>query len=294
MAQVPAQQGLRRPPGRLSFGAVIAVCGALVLAGCGGGNEAERDESGDVVASGAVAAADLQVGDCVLLPEGDEYTVEELEAVPCDTAHDGEVYVRDVWAEGDYPGEEVFDEQVLERCDQQFEAFVGGPYDDTELDIQYFYPADEGSWEADRSVLCMVYHPDERVTGTLEGAFEQHRLLLEPAASSLALGDCVGAPATIEWAKVPCDTPHFEEIYSLGVLPAGAYPGEEAAMSAVDALCEAAYEPYVGVSWDESFLSFLPLPPTPEAWGAGDRAYACAIVSEPLAPRTGSVKGRAL
>ena len=144
----------------------------LGLAACSG-DDAERDDTGAVASQGAVEATALAVGDCVNDPEGAdteqgaEFT--DIQAVPCDQPHDNEIYHQFDLPDGDYPGDDAVFESAGQACEEEFEAFVGTPYDESALDIAPITPT-EGSWASgDRSVSCAIYD-EAQVTGTLKGA----------------------------------------------------------------------------------------------------------------------------
>ena len=56
-------------------------------------------------------------------------------------------------------------------CLDAFEAFVGVPYEESELEVYYYYPF-EDTWNHadDRTISCTVGTLTGRTTGTLEGS----------------------------------------------------------------------------------------------------------------------------
>lgn len=148
---------------------------ALAAAGCSSEPAASRDEAGSVRTEGAVDAFEVALGDCMDepadAPEG-TYDVESVRAVPCDQPHDSEVYSVFELPEGEFPGEEELMETGDARCLEDFETFIGVPYDDSKYDVSSLFPTRE-SWtsEDDREYVCIVIAPEgERLTGSLKGA----------------------------------------------------------------------------------------------------------------------------
>jgi Septum formation len=278
--------GNRNEGERRWLGAVTALgtAAVLILAGCGG---AERDESGEITESGDVGVTELAIGDCVLLPEGAEGDVTDLEGVPCDTPHDGEVYVVDELPDGEYPGETQVLKQVEELCVADFEEFVGGSYETTELDITYLYPSTEDQWADDRGITCVVYHPGEKVTGSLKGQAAAHTLSL----ANYTVGTCINPPEGVPTEVVPCDEPHLFEVYVVGALAEGQYPGEAAVTEEVASTCEDAFAGYIGATYEASALDYVPVPPEADAWSAGDLSYVCLVGDAEGNALTSSVKG---
>ncbi|MDH3679533.1 MAG: septum formation family protein [Acidimicrobiia bacterium] len=118
----------------------------------------ERDASGALIEPGEVEALDLRLGDCFNGPgaEGGE-TVLTVMVVPCDQLHEFEVYHAFDLADGDFPGMDVVQNLWISGCLDEFERFVGVPFDESDLDISGIFPTEE-TWNDlnDREVLCSV------------------------------------------------------------------------------------------------------------------------------------------
>lgn len=78
---------------------------------------------------------------------------------------------------------------------------------------------------------------------------------------------------------VPCTTPHDNEIFLVTDFPAGAsdpFPGEEAIDAFAEEQCLAAFDIFVGLSFDESVYGATYFQPTEETWAErGDREIVC-------------------
>ncbi|GLJ60158.1 MULTISPECIES: septum formation family protein [Microbacterium] len=167
---------IRTNPTRRVLVAGAAVALAFSLGGCSSianllnGETAARDEeTQEVTEGGTVDVFSLEVGDCTGATAEGEVT--DIEVVPCDEPHDSEVYHEFEMEDGEWPGEAAVDTAAEEGCTgEAFEAFIGLPYDQSELYVTYLTPL-EDTWSdpsvADRLIQCMAYMPGEELTGTL-------------------------------------------------------------------------------------------------------------------------------
>jgi len=174
----PPPSGGRRGRGRgLIIGLVIA--GVVVVAAIAAiaifvPEDAERDESGEIVEGGEVSVFDLSEGDCWNNVPDEGQETETVDAVPCTEPHESEVFaVFDVELGEEWPGLDAVTTEAETQCVQRFESFVGLTYDESVLNLFYFNPIEE-SWTQlnDREVVCVVLDPtapDGRTTGSLQG-----------------------------------------------------------------------------------------------------------------------------
>ena len=108
--------------------------------------------------------------------------------------------------------------------------------------------------------------------------------------SDLAIGTCLLSPYThitgddreplARLEAVPCADSHFEEVYVLGHIANGDYPGDEPLVAQVQATCVAEYPDYVGKDYASSAYSIDMFYPTEASWAADDRAFACLAYSD--------------
>ncbi len=141
-------------------------------------NDAERDESGNIVSEGQIDAFALQVGDCfddsqsILDSGSSEVEVQDVAGMPCSEPHDNEVYaVFDVSFDA-FPGDESMFDLSTAECVKRFKSFVGRSYEESIIDVFAIYPTQE-SWSQlnDREVICAVYHVNfEKLTGSKRGS----------------------------------------------------------------------------------------------------------------------------
>jgi hypothetical protein len=110
----------------------------------------------------------------------------------------------------------------------------------------------------------------------------------------LRIGDCImtgNLGKNVESVPVvPCDQAHDAQISGLELLPAGAWPGQDAVHRGAADLCRKALQNFVGISYEESVLEFHSFTPTSAAWAAGDRSVLC-DVSDPKGMTIGTLAG---
>ncbi len=152
--------------GRWGIGlAAIAVVGGLAVAGCGGGT---------VEKAGASSVFHLQTGECFHSPVGTTagrtVLVKDVSPVSCPDSHDGEVFavvIHPAATDAAYPGDDAVADFASAECLQEFPAYTGTAYDDSDLDVASVRP-DRRSWadKHDREVACVLYKKDSTLTGS--------------------------------------------------------------------------------------------------------------------------------
>ena len=107
-----------------------------------------------------VAADDLKVGDCFVIPNGT--TIQTVEKLACTESHNAEVIFVGEHDGTTYPISLTLDRFIDEKCVPAFEPYVGRSFDsDPEMTIGYFYPSRD-TWDSgDRTITCYVAQPDE-------------------------------------------------------------------------------------------------------------------------------------
>jgi Septum formation len=129
----------------------------------------------------------------------------------------------------------------------------------------------------------------------------------EADAFSLQVGDCIDYAALSEATEfdsvrtVPCADPHDAEIYAETTLTEEQFQADLALREAADTetpsvaetFCYDAFAGFVGTSYEESTLDFVPFTPTEESWEQGDDVVQC-LVTHPEGGFTGSMQNSAL
>jgi len=114
--------------------------------------------------------------------------------------------------------------------------------------------------------------------------------------ATYSLGECLanvpesGADVT-GIRSVACDSDHNGEIVGVDEHPDAAFPGVPAIEAVAERACRAAFETYVGTSYETSRLGMFYLYPSSDTWGAGDRQIACLAIAPPGELLSGSVAG---
>ncbi len=259
-------------------------------------NEAqEARESGE---RREIAPLNLKEGDCLDDPsfrslEADETTkADTVVLVPCDQEHDAEVYAT-LRVPGDsYPGDAAIARRT-DRCLDLFTKFVGVPYDASSYEALFYYPT-KTSWRllSDRWIHCIVGDPDEKVTGTLEGAGRGDRpeLGAEVGMGQLIVGDCYDRDGDKRVYR-SCEGQHDAEVFAVVALDGTSFPGDAALERRTQKRCSAAFAEYVGIPYDDSRYVYEYRTPLKETWAAGDRTSVCAIHRDDGPKLRGSVKG---
>lgn len=113
----------------------------------------------------------------------------------------------------------------------------------------------------------------------------------------MKVGDCHVDPNLSEESEeietlpaVPCSQEHDYEVFATDTLDDGTFPGDAALEDLAMDFCEAEFEPFAGVSYEESMLDYTFFAPTEGSWSeAGDREITC-VIGDVEARTTGSLK----
>ncbi|WP_340696775.1 septum formation family protein [Cellulosimicrobium funkei] len=116
---------------------------------------------------------------------------------------------------------------------------------------------------------------------------------------SVQVGDCIvsskldDADLVESVPVVPCSEPHDAEVYAETELPAGDYPGDEAVTTSAEEFCYGAFEPFVGLPYEESAHEYWYFTPRADGWTRqGDRVVQCVLDTNGT-DVTGSLQGSA-
>ena len=157
--------------GLLVLGSLGLGVAGFVLAGRTG-SDSDRPPAGSTgpsVAATRVDPLDLHRGDCLLTEDLSE-RIDDVAVVPCTQQHDAEMSGTVTLPEAPWPGEDEVDEQSDDACRPVFEAYVGIPFDDSDLDYTFITPRRE-TWESgDRLVICLVTTLDGTVSTPMAGS----------------------------------------------------------------------------------------------------------------------------
>jgi hypothetical protein len=134
-------------------------------------------------------------------------------------------------------------------------------------------------------------HADAPSTGPSAGASADGE---ETSVLDLEVGDCFTADvAVLESALVVgCEHPHVYEVFHVYDHQAAddAFPGEDALEAAAAVECEAAFEGYVGIGYQDSRWYGTTVPPSEDTWALGDREVLCLLHLQDESEVTGSAR----
>ena len=118
----------------------------------------------------------------------------------------------------------------------------------------------------------------------------------EVSAFDLEAGLCFNDPGNEEEevtsvSRVQCEQPHDNEVFAVFDYSGQGdeFPGQDALRGQADEECEARFEDYVGIPYEDSVLLATYLTPTEQTWAQGDREIVCYLY-ERDAQLTGSAK----
>ncbi|MGE3588437.1 MAG: septum formation family protein, partial [Ilumatobacteraceae bacterium] len=148
--EIKRSNGAKRGLGMARWGWILGLLGLL-------GGTALWVYVGTEVA-GTTSVNDLEVGDCVNLPDDEDETVSRLKTLDCDEEHDAEVFSVGDLGNGDdpYPGLDEINQAIRRECLPDFDRYVGTPYRQSSLEIFQLYPT-EDNWDDDQGYVCMAY-----------------------------------------------------------------------------------------------------------------------------------------
>ncbi len=128
-----------------------------------------------------------------------------------------------------------------------------------------------------------------------DGQIEQP---IEIPYTSLRVGDCFDlidpAAQNVELVRAaPCADEHVFEVFFVGDMPDGAFPGDEAVLAFANDNCLPAFEDYVGAPFEQSVWYASPVIPNEESWAEGARTVTCQLHNQEGTPVTGSARNSA-
>ncbi len=143
--------------------------------GCGlFGGDAEADD---------MSVFSVEPGQCFEAPTEPEAQVSEVQRLDCTDPHDQEAYAvvpyqalgdaaeEEATTPGDtFPGDDALTQFAQGACAEKFGSYVGISYLDSSLFFTYLLPSPRSWQDEDRSVVCFVSSPGERLTDSVKGS----------------------------------------------------------------------------------------------------------------------------
>ena len=155
--------GLLRRFGWIGVVAAIGIGGAIFAA--------QRNDAGEITQGGTLAVGDLRIGDCFDPKDINAEEADEVDARRCDEEHQFEMMAVGTMPDGSYPTDAEFENFVGSVCLPAFDEYVGMAYEESRLDVFWYFPLQDGWSSGDHVVQCAVYDPlDSKLVGSLRGA----------------------------------------------------------------------------------------------------------------------------
>ncbi|WNZ08919.1 DUF4190 domain-containing protein [Streptomyces sp. 11x1] len=171
-----------RGKGMAVAGIVLSTVGALLMTlafTTGGARDAY--EGFRSAASGAGGTFSVAKGECFDSRSGSlEGYAYDVDIVPCDGAHDAEVFASFAMPDGggDFPGDDAVTEVADDRCHPYSEAYAMDTWAlPADVDVYYFTPTRESWRYGDREITCMFGNVDPKAH--LTGSLRQDRTTLD-------------------------------------------------------------------------------------------------------------------
>lgn len=111
---------------------------------------------------------------------------------------------------------------------------------------------------------------------------------------SIVVGDCLNDASVADEEVnslpiVPCTEPHDSEVYFAFELTTPELPTQTELDTAVSENCGAAFDDFIGLSYDDSIYYISSYSPSVESWADGDREILCTVYDE-AGQTTGSLE----
>ncbi|MEU3658233.1 DUF4190 domain-containing protein [Streptomyces sp. NPDC032940] len=131
-------------------------------------------------ARGEGTAYALSEGQCFTTPDGALQGVAyDVDVVPCDQEHDGEVFAAFDLPGGSYPGDDEITRSADDRCYALQDAYAMDRWAlPADVDVYYLTPTRQSWRMGDREITCLFGNTDE--SGTLTGSLRKDAMTLDP------------------------------------------------------------------------------------------------------------------
>jgi len=223
-----------------------------------------------------------KTGDCIAeMPRGEGAA--RVKTIDCADLHEGEVVAVLTMPDGNFPGQDTFDEYER-KCQLEVATYSPAAIDDPSVGLYVRYPKEEFWANGYRDVTCVATFDPPR-TGSIKGATDERS-----SASYFKTGDCLAEmPAGAQAVTlVDCDERHAAEVFAVLMLPDGDFPGQ-ATIEQYKDKCKQELAAYAPAAANDPSVVVRKRFPDEKSWDVGDRSVTCIAALNP--PRTGSLKG---
>ena len=156
-------------------------------------NDAERNESGQIISEGDLNAFSLEVGDCFNnvitenFQEGDAVSFASVQALPCASPHKNQIFAKSSSLFTDqpsFPSLDIMNTRSWDFCIEQIPSFLSLDFDsvdsnkqiedfNSKIEISYYTPTEIGWTEGDRTVDCIIYAKGDDLTRSYKGIYQK-------------------------------------------------------------------------------------------------------------------------
>lgn len=160
LSQIKKSNGMRTGRGKAITGVVLGLLGLI------GGGVLWAVIAKEV--ANTTGATELEVGQCVGLPDADATEVFRFDDQNCDDPHEAEVFATGDLGDGDdpYPGVTEVNQQIEALCRPAFADYVGIDFDQSVFQVTTVYPQ-EDTWNLNQEYACLAYDPNGDTTGSI-------------------------------------------------------------------------------------------------------------------------------
>ncbi|MCA0294990.1 MAG: septum formation family protein [Actinobacteria bacterium] len=163
------KQGLRRGRVLVVAGWVLTALWLVAIFGYvawTGSRFPARTPDGTVTRAGKVPPMRLRLGDCLELPESTRGVVKQVDVLPCDSPHNGQVFAIVTLPAGGYPGDDEAIRLGIDACAEEIDGFFGTSAAIAPSLQSFSFTAPKTDWEnGDHSVRCLVVDTAGDFTG---------------------------------------------------------------------------------------------------------------------------------
>jgi hypothetical protein len=140
----------------VGLGVSVAIMSAADLAIMGAADD-------EAIAGLGVFVTDPRVGRCY--KQLKQEVIDRLQVVPCGQPHDAEVFAIASLRQQELPAQAELQRLGDQRCTAEFRSYVGVTSRESELNIRWSAPTGEEWASGDRTIVCALENPSDRLLG---------------------------------------------------------------------------------------------------------------------------------
>jgi hypothetical protein len=142
--------------------------GIIALIAIGVTASPQRPASGQLTQPGTTSVYSLRTGDCLHNP-GPRLGILTVRVVPCDQAHNAQVFAVFAVAGSGYPGTAALQRQAAAGCHARIAGSINRSLITSSMTLQYLYPESQSWADGHRSITCLVVNSANMTSSVLLG-----------------------------------------------------------------------------------------------------------------------------